>query len=206
MPVRRPSRCGFGVSRGALLVAVCAGPLAAPGPPVARAQADEAAEAEPLNAISLKAGWATHLLRERDSAVPAEPAPEVDQLGGFVLSYARVLVPGRLRLVVAKPFFFGSGRFDSPLEVLLAVGVDLGRFELAAALGPVLNLRVFEGEREQVEDRRLEVSLGVAATAAVAFSIDDRWFVELEAAYGYQVGDPVVSHEIELVVGPGLRF
>lgn len=162
-------------------------------------------EAEPLNAVSLKVGWSTHLLRERDSAVAGEPTPEVDQLGGFVLSYARVLVPGLL-LTVAKPFFFGQGRFDSPLQLTLSLGAQIGRFELSAGLGPVLNLRVFEGEREQVEGRRLEVSLGLAATAAVAYRFDLRWFLELEAGYAYQVGDPVVSHEIELVVGPGLRF
>ena len=107
---------------------------------------------------------------------------------------------------MSKPRFFNRGRFDSPLEVLLLVSGRAGPIKVFGGLGPVLNVRVFRGERENVEDRRVEVSFGLSAATGIGLALSRRWRLELEVAYTYAVDDPVVEHELNATLGPAYVF
>src|SRR6478735_3755741 len=114
----------------------------AQSPPVPAA---EQAQGEPMNALGLKGTGAVQFLHHQ-AATPDHTAPEVDYLGGFLLSYERTLIPSRLSIEFSKPFLFTKDRFDAPFDFLVKGLYRIGDFEPFVAGGATVNLRVFSGE------------------------------------------------------------
>jgi len=164
----------------------------------ARAQAHEAASSpaderseKPLeereerrNAVELGFTHAFQILRTSPSEAEAGSH---DNLWGFTLAYERVLIPRRLALVIAKPFHFTRDRFDSPLDVFLKVVFPKGRWDPFVGAGTSANLRVFSGELEQEEGKRVEYTFGIGAISGVTYAFTPRWGLSLEVGYSYFV-------------------
>lgn len=164
-------------------------------------------EENPPNLLAVKAAFIHVRNREREapSAAPAEP-PDSDHMAGFMLSYERVLVPERLNFELSKPFYFGEGRLDSPLELFLKASHGFGVLEGYVGAGLTFNVRLFKGEREDIEGTRNDLSFGLATTAGVQVRLSERVRIEAEAGYGWiPVGD-VTKHEVSAALGPALAF
>ena len=147
---------------------------------------------EPLNGMELGFTHSFQLLRTSPSEAVEGRS---ENLWGFILSYERTLIPGRLVLVLAKPFHFSRERFDSPLDVYLKVNFPKGRWEPYVGAGISGNLRVFSGELEQEEGRRLEYTFGVGATAGFVYRFTSHWGITLEVGYFYFVNG-LTQHSI----------
>lgn len=151
---------------------------------VAGALPSQANAEERLNGLELGFTHTFQILRTSSSEAEAG---RTENLVGFVLAYERELIPGRLVLVIAKPFHFTKDRFDSPLDVLLKVGFPKGRWEPFVAAGVSGNLRAFSGELEQEEGRHLEYTFGVGSTVGCTYVFTPRWGLSLEVGYFYFV-------------------
>jgi len=158
------------------------------------------------NAFGVRAVFAVHLLEERTSGVAGVDAPERDRLGGFVLSYDRVLVHDLLALSFAKPFLFGSGRFDSPFDTSLRVMRRWGDAEPFVAAGATFNIRVFDAEREEIEGRPNALSLGIVGAGGLAYWLGEATALEAEVGFAHIVAGPVVDNEISGSVGLAFAF
>ncbi|MGB8329778.1 MAG: opacity family porin [Polyangiales bacterium] len=172
----------------------------------ARAQARDAAAEPPdehreeppeptkerRNAVELGYTHAFQILRTSPSEAEAGSS---ENLWGFTLSYERLLIPHRLALVIAKPFHFTRDRFDSPLDVFLRVVFPKGRWDPYVGAGASGNLRVFSGELEQEEGRRVEYTFGVGTIAGVTYAFTPRWGLSLEVGYAYFVNG-LAQHSI----------
>ena len=156
---------------------------------------DESSEApveenERRNGFALGFTHAFQLLRTSES----QPQRS-DNLWGFTIDYERVLIPGRLALIIAKPFHFTPERFDSPLDVFLKVIFPKGRWEPFVGAGISGNLRVFSGELEQEEGKRLQYTFGVGAIAGCTYALTSRWGLSIEVGYLYFVNG-LAQHSI----------
>jgi hypothetical protein len=148
------------------------------------------------NAIAFGALYTRSILRSRESATD-EPLPEAENLLGLNLVYDRVLIPSHLALAIAKPFLFNRERYDSPLEVVLKALIRRGQWEPFFGLGLHNNLRVFAGEREEQEGKRVEYAIGLLAATGFTFIFTPHWGLELELAYVYVFNDTSISqHDI----------
>jgi hypothetical protein len=74
------------------------------------------------------------------------------------------------------------------------------------AVGTTFNIRVFDGDRREVEDRPNDLSFGVLAALGAVYWFDDRWGLELEVGYAYIPVGEVVEHELTTGLGPVLAF
>lgn len=158
------------------------------------------AEEEYRNAIAFGAIYTRSILRPRESAT-AEPLPEAENLFGINLVYDRVLIPNHLALAIAKPLLFNRERYDSPLEIVLKALTRKGQWEPFFGLGLHSNLRVFAGEREEQEGKRVEYAIGLLAATGFTFIFTPHWGLELEFAYVYVFNDTSVSqHDISPAV------
>jgi len=154
------------------------------------------AEEEYRNAIAFGAIYTRSFLRQRESAT-GEPLPEAENLFGFNLVYDRVLIPNHLALAIAKPLLFNPERYDSPLEIVLKALIRRGQWEPFFGLGLHSNLRVFAGEREELEGKRVEYAIGLLVATGFTFIFTPHWGLELEFAYVYVFNDTSVSqHDI----------
>jgi hypothetical protein len=151
---------------------------------VAAAIPSQANAEEHLNGLELGFTHTFQILRTSPSEAEAG---STENLVGFILAYERKLIPGRLALVIAKPFHFTNDRFDSPLDVLLKVGFTKGRWEPFVSFGVTGNLRVFRGELEQEEGERLQYTFGVGSTVGCTYVFTPRWGLTLEVGYFYFV-------------------
>lgn len=160
------------------------------------------------NNISFKGAYALHLLQARDSQHPdpTRVAPSLDHLGGLVLAYERTLVAGWLSLELNKPFLFGVGRFDFPIDAGLRLIHRWGRVEPFLGAGVTFNARFFFAQRDEIEGRPFDISFGVATVAGLAIWIAPRWAIELEGGYSWIPVGTVVAHEINGALGPVFAF
>jgi hypothetical protein len=161
---------------------------------------------ELMNAVSIKGGYAYLVLAQRESQVEGEEAPENEHLGGFEISYERTLIDNWLGLEFAKPFYFAPDRFDSPFELKLKLVHRWKFVEPYLGLGLTFNIRGFDGEREEVEGRKNDLSFGIAAAAGVSFWIARQWALEIAAGYAWVPVGHVVNHEVSAVIGPVFAF
>lgn len=145
---------------------------------------------ERRNGIAVGFTHAFQLLRTSET----EPQRS-DNLWGFTIDYERVLIPGRLALVIAKPFHFTPERFDSPLDVLLKVVFPKGRWEPFVGAGFSGNLRVFSGELEAEEGTRLQYTFGISGFAGCTYAFTSRWGLSAEIGYLYFVNG-LAQHSI----------
>ena len=151
------------------------------------------------NLISLRAVYSYHLLDERSDA---PEAPHGESLYGFSLAYGRVLIEEWLTLDISKPIMWGSGRFDSPLDVLLMMPFQWGqRWELSVGVGATYNIRIFDQEREKIEGQANELSLGILAGATTAYRVTPQWQLELGFDYAYIPGNVIVTSEFSPAFG-----
>ncbi|WP_146157457.1 hypothetical protein [Enhygromyxa salina] len=156
---------------------------------------------EPNNVLAVKLAY-SHAL----TPPPSEDGSRPDRPVGFILSYERVLLEDWLALEISKPFYFSSGRLDSPFEVFLKWNRRFGQFEPAIGVGIASNVRVFHSGRQIDEGVNYELSLGVAATTSMAYWFNRRWGLELEVNYGYIPLAAEVEHELNLALGPLFAF
>jgi len=164
------------------------------------ARAGVGTEEEYRNAIAFGALYTRSILRPRESATE-EPLPEAENLLGLNLVYDRVLIPSHLALAIAKPFLFNRERYDSPLEIVLKALIRRGQWEPFFGLGLHNNLRVFAGEREEQEGKRVEYAIGLLAATGFTFIFTPHWGLELELAYVYVFNDTSISqHDISPAV------
>ncbi len=164
------------------------------------ADAGEGAEEEYRNSITFGFNYLHAFLKPREGT-EGESLDENENLYGFSIGYERVLIPSHLAILIAKPLVFNRERFDSPLEVLLKGLFRRRRWEPFIGLGLASNLRVFSGEREQKEGRKVEFGVGVLAATGLTYVITRHWGVEVEFGYTYffNVGS-VSEHEITSVL------
>ncbi len=158
------------------------------------------------NVLGIKGIFAVHLLEDRASAAPDLEAPERDRLGGFELSYQRVLVREWLALEVAKPFLFGPGRYDSPLDASFKVMRRWGDVEPFLAAGTTFNVRVFAAEREEIEGRSNALSFGVIGATGAAFYLGETTALEVELGAAHILAGPVVDNELNAAAGFSFAF
>jgi hypothetical protein len=147
---------------------------------------------ERRNAVALGFTHSFQILR------PSGTEDEVrgtNNLFGFAIAYERELIAQRLALLVAKPFHFGGDRFDSPLDIFLKAIFPKGRWEPFLGAGVSGNLRVFSGELEQEEGRRVEYTFGVGAMTGVSYSFTSRWGLALDVGYLYFING-LAQHSI----------
>ncbi len=165
-----------------------------------------AEEHEALNILTVGGAFSTHFLKDRGSQTEAE-APERENLGGVIISYERILYPEEWAIVFAKPFLFGSGRFDSPFELfgkrIFVLGEGLETF---FAAGITFNVRLFDAEREEIEGKSNEASLGVAAATGLVYYLDETFLLELEITYDYIPDSDIVTHELTESLQIGYAF
>ena len=176
-----------------------------PGDAAIEAQAEPS---ERLNAVSFGAAYKFHALSKRDSAVGVE-LPEQEHLGGFVIAYQRVLIRERLSLVVAKPFLFNRERFDSPIDIAVKGLFRKGAWEPFLGGGISSNLRIFRAERVEAEGNRVEYALGIIAATGFSHFFTERWALELEVAYIWDVWINTrtgFEHELATVLGGVFYF
>jgi hypothetical protein len=159
-----------------------------------------------LNAFSLKGAYAFLMLKDRDSHVEGEGAPEREHLWGFEISYERTLIDNWMSIEFAKPFYFAHDRFDSPFDLKLKLIHRWKFFEPYVGVGITFNVRVFEAEREEIEGRANDLSFGIVATGGCAFWVARRWGLEIEGGYGFIPVGHVVNHEITAALGPLFAF
>jgi hypothetical protein len=169
-------------------------------------QKERKARGEFMNAFSVKGAYAFLLLKDRDSHVEGEEAPEQEHLWGFEISYERTLIENWLSIELAKPFLFTHDRFDSPFDLKLKLIHRWKFVEPYVGTGLTLNVRVFEAEREEIEGRNKDLSFGIVATTGCAFWVSRRWGLEVEAGYAFIPVGHVVNHEITAGFGPLLAF
>jgi len=146
-------------------------------------------------------GLSTHviILNERGES---PDAPIAENLYGFSLTFSHVLVPEHLVLEVAKPFLWGDGRFDSPLDVLLILPWrPLKKWEFSVGAGVTWNVRVFDPDREEIEGQGNEISLGFLGTVALAYRLTPRWFLEALVDSAYIPGNVIVTAELSPAFG-----
>ena len=105
-----------------------------------------------------------------------------------------------------KPLRLAPGRFDSPFDLMLELFHRCGPVEPFVAVGTTFNIRVFDGDRKEVEHRPNELSFGVLAALGAVYRFDDRWAIELEAGYAHIPIGEVVEHELTTGLGPVLAF
>ena len=151
------------------------------------------AEEEYRNSIAFGFIYVHAFLRSRESP-QGEPLKENENLYGVNLVYDRVLIPNHLALAIAKPFMFNRERYDSPLEVVLKALIRRGSWEPFLGLGLNSNIRVFAGEREEQEGRRIEYSVGLLAATGFTYVFTPHWGLQLELAYVYTLNRRSVSH------------
>jgi hypothetical protein len=173
--MRRPATS---VLRRAALFALCCNCVVAAAVPE-RAGAEEE---EGRNALEVGFTHTFQLLRTSPSEAEAGRS---ENLLGFVIAYERVLIPDRLALVIAKPFHFTTDRFDSPLDVFVKVGFPKGRWDPYIGAGVSGNLRVFSGELEQQEGKRIQYTFGAGAIGGCTYLFTPHWGLSLELGYLY---------------------
>ena len=164
------------------------------------------AEEGHANVVGLRPGYALNLNRPRTSMAAGEEAPSSDNLGGFVLSYERVLYREWLALELCKPFYFGKDRFDSPFEVSLRFQRRWGRVEPFLTAGLTWNIRVFEKEREEIEGKKNVLSFGITGATGVDVWLTSRWALDGTFGYTWVALGAVVQHELALTIGPLFAF
>ena len=154
---------------------VALGPAAeSPGAePPARVQA---AAPSYKNSLGLKAAYMYLIEQPRESHDPeAGEAPTSEHLGGFILSYERVLYRQWLSIALSKPFYFGHDRFDSPFEILIKFQYRFGRIEPFVGTGPTWNVRYFDKTREKIEGTNSALSFGLAFAGGFVVWVSKRW-------------------------------
>jgi len=166
----------------------------------------EVEEKESRNAFTLGGAYTFHILRDRDSATTGEPLSTIEHLGGFVISYDRELIPGRLALTVAKPFYFSKERFDTPFDVILKGLFRKGPWEGFIGFVLTWNIRIFEKEREEQEGERNILSLGIGAVIGGAYFFNPRWSLDLELGYAGIPTDDIVTHEVSGTLAGAYHF
>jgi len=159
------------------------------------------------NSFGLKAAYMHLFEQPRESHDPeAGEAPSSEDLGGFILSYERVLYRQWLSLALSKPCYFGPNRFDSPFEILLKFQNRFGRVEPFVGVGPTWNVRYFDKTREKIEGTNSALSFGLAFAGGFVVWLDNRWGLELEVSYNWIAIGPIVNHEIGTALGPTFAF
>jgi len=166
----------------------------------------EGGESGYRNVVAIKGAYSRHFNRSRSNPGASDEAPAADDMGGFIISYERVFVPNWFAIELAKPFFFGKGRFDSPLDLMFKVFHDMKGVEPYFSLGATLNVRLFDKEREEVEGIGNEASLGLVAAGGVAFWITHRIGIEVEIEYAYIPGQSIVAHEFTPSAGVAFAY
>lgn len=173
--------------------------------------ATAAAEPEPRSSgeelrhlLSFGPRVAYHSLRERNAT--ERGAPEDERLGGFAVSYERILVPEAWACVVSKPLLFNSERFDSPIDLQGKRMFAVGDWELFVGAGITANLRVFRSERRKEEARSKETTLGLLTTTGLTRRLGKRVTVAIEAGYAWIPLSRVVEHEFTGSVMTGYAF
>jgi hypothetical protein len=161
-------------------------------------------EVEARNLVTIGPLVAFHDLRLREATTRG--APGGDLLGGFSLGYERVLVPRAWALVVAKPFFFGPGRFDSPLELSGKRLFSFGSWELFVSLGISFSFRLFLEQRLALEGRDFEFTLGLIARTGLVRHVARGFSIGLELGYGWVPVSTVVEHEFAASLLAGYAF
>ncbi len=151
------------------------------------------AEDEYRNSIAFGFIYVHAFLRSRESP-EGEALKEKENLYGVNLVYDRVLIPNHLAIGIAKPFMFNRERYDSPLEVVLKALIRRGSWEPFFGLGINSNIRVFAGEREEQEGRRIEYSVGLLAATGFTYIFTPHWGLQVELAYVYTLNRRSVSH------------
>jgi len=180
-------------------------PRAEPEPDEATEE-PEAEEKERLNTVTLGGAYTFHILRDRDSATTGEPLRTVEHLGGFVISYDRVLIPEHLALTIAKPFYFSKERFDTPFDVILRGLFRKGPWEGFIGLVLTWNIRLFEKEREEQEGERNIMSFGIGVVIGGAYFFNPRWSLDLELGYAGIPTDDIVTHEVSATLAGAYHF
>jgi len=170
---------------------------------------DDESEAETSsqyrNVFTFKLGhlYAINRPRESDTGHP----PESEHLLGFVPSYGRVLIPGRVTFEIALPFFANTERFDTPIDITLILPFFRhGRWEPYFAVGATINLKIFAGERSDTEGTGAEFVGGFTGGLGLAYAIDERWLVEVELTYAWIPTSHIVEHELAQLAGVGYAF
>ena len=180
-------------------------PRAQPEPDEAREE-PEAEEKERRNTVTLGGAYTFHILRDRDSATTGEPLRTIEHLGGFVISYDRVLIPEHLALTIAKPFYFSKERFDTPFDVILRGLFRKGPWEGFIGLVLTWNIRLFEKEREEQEGERNIMSFGIGVVIGGAYFFNPRWSLDLELGYAGIPTDDIVTHEVSATLAGAYHF
>jgi hypothetical protein len=173
-------------------------------PNASLASEPEHGEVEARNIVSIGPQIAFHDLRQREAT--DRGAPEGDLLGGVLLVYERVLVPRAWALVVAKPFLFGPGRFDSQFELAGKRLFSFGSWELFVSLGVSFSLRLFLDQRVALEGRDNELSLGLVARTGLVRHVSNRVLIGFELGYGWIPLSRVVEHEFAMSLLVGYAF
>lgn len=159
------------------------------------------------NTFGIRAAYMHLINHPRESHDPESgEAPTSEDLGGFLLSYERLLYRDWLALELTKPFYFAHDRFDSPFEILLKFQKRFGRVEPFLGVGVTFNVRFFAKEREHIEGTTNSLSFGLASNGGIIVWLSKRWGLELEASYGWIFLGSVVNHEIGTALGPVLLF
>ena len=173
------------------------------------AEAREAAEEEEpewLNGFAFGAAYTFHILRHREDAETGEPLKTREHLGGFMIAYDRELIPQRLAITIAKPFYFNKERFDTPFDFILRGLLRKGPWEGFLGLALTWNIRVFESEREAKEGEKNILSFGIGGVMGGAYFFNPRWSLELELGYVYIPTEDIVEHELTAALNGVYHF
>ncbi len=173
------------------------------------AEAQEAAEEEEpewLNGFAFGAAYSFHILRDREDAETGEPLKTREHLGGFILTYDRELIPQRLAITIAKPFYFNNERFDTPFDFVLRGLFRKGPWEGFLGLVLTWNIRVFESEREAKEGEKNILSFGIGGVMGGSYFFNPRWSLDLELGYAYIPTEDIVEHELTAALSGVYHF
>ncbi|MGB5374911.1 MAG: hypothetical protein WBM75_07450 [Polyangiales bacterium] len=159
-------------------------------------------EKEPMNGLGFGYTYSFHLLKSRTGANGSEP-PDNELLFGIMLAYERVLIVNWLTLVIAKPIYWGRDRFDSPIEIVLKGTYRKNSWEPFLGFGISSNLRVFKGERADVEGKNIDYTFGFGPTFGFTYFIKKHWGVAFELTYAFIPSNDTFEHEFgnSLVAG-----
>ena len=203
------NRAKSGIPAAALLCASLAGSGTAHASEREPAEAREAVEEETpewLNGFSFGGAYTFHKLRNREDAETGEPLKTREHLGGFMIAYDRELIPRRLAITIAKPFYFNKERFDTPFDFILKGLFRKGPWEGLLGLLVTWNIRVFESEREAKEGEKNILSFGIGGVMGGAYFFNPRWSLELELGYAYIPTEDIVEHELTAALSGVYHF
>lgn len=117
-------------------------------------------------------------------------------IGGFVLSYERVIIEDWLIVEIALPVLYGKEHIEFPADVHLIKPWSLGDVELVLGIGGSVSVR-----RPWEDERETKAFVGITSEAGVTWFVADRTGLKLTLDLNVYPG---ARRELELT--PALGF